>query len=96
MIFKNKTKDIGKLNINEREKIIDNDNISLYEYINYNNQNIKLKDSFNNNESNYMNSSHKKSNNYNNNIYNCTNLESNNSTNSKKNLGNIIKFNNIK
>ena len=94
--LKNRSGYISKISINEGEEIIDNNSISVYEYIHFNDENIKIKDkdSFNNNESNYMSHTFKKSNNLPNNIYNVSNFEPNNSTKNQQNLGNVFKFKN--
>ena len=99
--FKNPSKFVNKPNKNDGEELIENNNISVYEYINFNNDNNKIKDSSNNNESNFSKAINNNNNNNiknnfinNTNIYNIKNLESNNTKKINSNLGNIIRFKN--
>ena len=96
--LRNISKFISKSNKNIGEEIIVNNNLSGYDFINFNNDNNQIKDSFNNNESNLskMVSNNNKNNliNNNNNIYKIINLESNNMKKINSNLGNFVKLKN--
>ena len=92
---KSKIKDIAKFNVkssvNEVEEIFENNDISVYEYMNYNNTNHQVK--FSTNSDNNYNI---KNNNFKNtNVYNANNFESNNLTklDDSENIKNI-KFKN--